>query len=392
MLAPLRDYLRPKDLASSPPLRATKEHYFHRLSTGADPAEPSFKATRWIVPEDANIEHLLDIFTSIDMNVVGPWDASANFMAHLYWHKPRLVVLGPKIEGLPDDHPSKPECLFQLSRLFSSVGNSVEAKRLLVDALKLQRDRGDDIEVAHTLRGISDVNGWLGLCEEGIEQAKEALEIYERLNDVSGQGRVLRELTWLLYYDEQLDAAEEAALRTINLLSGTDDQYEVGDCHRLLGKIHHSKGDTEKAINQFETSIGIASTFNWHHHLFGVNYDLAELFYDEGRFDDAHVHAERAKSHAVNDRYWLGRAMELQAQFWYREGRFEEAKSEALRAAEVYEGIEAVKDVEDCKTILRNIEEKKETPVASEESDFDGIGELLDTRLLPTPTNSSFSA
>ena len=391
MLAPLRDYLCPKDLASSPLLHATKEHYFHRLSAYADLKEFGFKATQWIMSEDGNIEHLLDIFTSIDTNVVGPWDASASFMAHLYWHKPRPVVLGPKIEGLPDDHPSKPECLFQLSRLFSSVGNQVETKRLLVDALKLRRERGDDIDVAATLRDISDANRWLGLCEEGIERAKEALEIYERRNDVLGQVQALLQLAWLLYYDEQLDAAEEAALRTINLLSGTDDQYEVGDCHRLLGNVHHSKGDTEKAINQFETSIGIASTFDWHHLLFWNNYSLAELFFDEGRFDDAHVHIQLAKSHAINDRHQLGRAMELQARFWCREGRFEEAKSEGLRAAEVYEGIGATKDAERCKTNLRDIEEKMKTPVGPRESDFDGIGELLDTTLLLTPVNSLFS-
>jgi hypothetical protein len=52
----------------------------------------------------------------------------------------------------------------------------------------------------------------------------------------------------------------------------------------------------------------------------------------------------------------LGRAMELQAQFWYKEGKFEEARSEALRAVDVYEKIGAAKDVEDCKIILRKIE------------------------------------
>ena len=202
MLAPLRDHLRPKDPASSPLLHATKGNHFDRLSVYVNPDEPGFEDARWITSEDVNVEHLLDIFTSIDANSVDVWDACARFMNHLYWHKPRLVALGPKIEGLPDDHSAKPECLFRLSELFDSVGNHMEGKRLLIHTLKLWRERGDDWEVASTLRFISGADRWLDLYKEGIERAKEALEIYRRLDDTLGQARALQQLAWLLYDDE----------------------------------------------------------------------------------------------------------------------------------------------------------------------------------------------
>ena len=109
MLAPLRDYLRPNDPTSSHLLRTTKECYFSRLSVDLDPNRPGFEKARWIASEDANVEHLLDDFTSIDGNSSDVWGACADFMKHLYWHKPRLAALGPKIERLPDDHPSKPQ-------------------------------------------------------------------------------------------------------------------------------------------------------------------------------------------------------------------------------------------------------------------------------------------
>jgi hypothetical protein len=132
MLAPLRDYLSPKDPKSSSLLCTTKERYFTRMSVKIDPDKPNFEESQWITSEDVNVEHLLDIFTTIDPNSDSVWDACANFMQHLYWHKKRLTILQPKIEGLPDDHNSKPECLFELSRLFYSVGNRVESKRLLL--------------------------------------------------------------------------------------------------------------------------------------------------------------------------------------------------------------------------------------------------------------------
>jgi len=142
MLAPLRNHLCFKDPMSSPLLRTTKERYFARLTKFIGPGRPGFDEAQWIISEDTNVEHLLDVFTVIDAASVVIWDTCAYFMKHIYWHKPRLVVLGPKIEGLPDYHPSKARCLVELSYLFSQVGNNVERKRLLTLSLKLQREGG----------------------------------------------------------------------------------------------------------------------------------------------------------------------------------------------------------------------------------------------------------
>ena len=78
---------------------------------------------------------------------------------------------------------------------------------------------------------------------------------------------------------------------------------------------------------------------------------------NERGFEDAHIHIEQAKSHTVNDTRNLGCAMELHAQIWYQQGKLEETKSEALRASEVYEKLGASKDLEDCRTLLQEIEQ-----------------------------------
>ena len=78
------------------------------------------------------------------------------------------VHIGPKIEGLPDDHCSKPQCLSRLSFLLSAVGNNMEFKRLLICSLEIWRQRGDDLEVAGTLVGVSRANRLLGLRGKGF--------------------------------------------------------------------------------------------------------------------------------------------------------------------------------------------------------------------------------
>ena len=364
MLAPLRDYLSPKDPKISPLLCATK-HYFTRMSVKINPNEPDFRGTRWIVSEDVNIEHLLDVFTTIDTNSDAVWDACTNFIMHLVWHKRRLTILKSKVEGLPDNHRSKPECFLELSRLLGLVGNQVEHKRLLVHSLKLWRERGSDSQVAITLMELSGANRRMGLPKEGIQQAKEALEILGQLGDTARQADCLIKFALLLRSDNQFDAAEEAAFHAIALLPEKGEQHRACRSHRVLGDIYRSKGKTEKAIHHYEVALEIASSFNWHDDLFWVHYSLAGLFRDEGRLADAQVHAEHAKLHTAGSAYYLGYVMELQAIVWYDQHRLEEAKSEALRAADIYDKLGAAKDVEDCRELLRDIEKEMRTPVAS---------------------------
>ena len=358
MLAPLRDYLSPRDPRTSPLLCTTKDHYFSRLRLLGDlePDQPGFKESSWITSEDVNAEHLLNVFTSLDADSEGIWDTCADFTMHLFWHKPRSTVLGPRVEGLADDHHCKPQCLFGLSRLFESLGNHTERKRLLTHVLALERGRGDDDRVAHTLSHLAGANRMLSLHREGVQQLKEALEIYQRLGDAGGQGKCWVYLGRLLLDDRQLDAAEEAGSRAINFFQDEHREYWISDSHRLLGDIHVSKGERGKAIRHFEAAIGIASPFDWHHQLFWTHFSLAELFCQNNEFDDAKFHIEQAKPHAVDNARKLGLTMAQQAEIWYGQGRLEEAKAGMLCALETFEKLGAAVELRWHRPILRNIE------------------------------------
>ena len=356
MLAPIRDYLCPQDPKSSPLLCITKDRYFTRLSVRLDPNGPKFGESRWIVSEDVNVEHLLDVFTSIDMNAPDVWDACAYFMDHLYWRKPRYTVLRSKIEGLPDGHPSKAKCLFHLSLLFGAVGDHSQEKKLLIYTLALYRTWGDNIRIAQTLERLSHANEHLGFLGEGIQQAEEALEMFKQLRDMPGQINCLETLARLLLYDNQLDAAEGVAFRKIDLLQEKGQEFELCQSHHLLGSIYRSKREKGKAIHHYETALSIASHFNWQGELFWIYYAMAKLCYNEHEFDDANAYIEQAKSRTTDSANNLGRGMKLQAEIWYQQRRLGDAKSEALGALEIYERLGAAGDAKSCRDLLRQIE------------------------------------
>ena len=365
MLAPLRDYLRSGDPKSSLLLRTTKDCYFTRMSVNVDPEQPGFKDAQWIASEDVNVEHLFDVFTSVDPDSNNIWDACISFMRHLYWYKPRQVVLRPKIEALPDNHRSKPECLLNLAMLFGLVGNPTESIRLLNHALKLERERWNDDRVALTLWTLSGASQMLGLRKEGIRQAKEALEFYERLGETVQRARCLDQLARLLYDDGQLDAAEEAAVHSIKLLPEEGQEYKVCQSHRTLGNIYGTKGQREKAIHHYEVALGIASAFNWRIPLFWTHFSLAHLFLAEDEPEDAGAHAERAKFHALDNLYYLGRVAHLQARILFHQRRLEDAASEVYRALEIFEKLGALQNLETCRVLLQTIERAARSGVPS---------------------------
>lgn len=65
---------------------------------------------------------------------------------------------------------------------------------------------------SHGTKTTSEFNRYLGL-HEGIQQANDALDIFEWIIETKGLARCLNDLAWLLLGHKRLDAAEDTASR-----------------------------------------------------------------------------------------------------------------------------------------------------------------------------------
>ena len=219
------------------------------MSVHINPKDPGFAKTRWITSETC-----------------------ANFIQQHYWREKRLTILKLKIEGLPDDHRSKPKCLCVLAGLFNSVGSQVECERLRTDGSKLWRGRGRGREVAEVLGFLSDANQMLDRCGEGIKEAVEALEISRQHCNAADRHRTqLDRPRFPVAQRRTARRCEQFASRAVDLSGGRERRTS----NRVLG-------EREKAISHFEVVPGIAS-FGQRYHLFWTRHSLANLF----RLEDA---------------------------------------------------------------------------------------------------------
>ena len=142
---------------------------------------------------------------------------------------------------------------------------------------------------------------------------EETLEIFDQLGEVKGQTQCLNQLVWLFWCRTEIDAAEEATLRAVDLLLAEKGQeFLVCGLHQILGRVYQYKGEKNKAIHHFETALSLASTYNGHDEPFWIHCYLAEVFRREGEFDDANTHTEQANSYAIDYAYKRGRAMQMQ--------------------------------------------------------------------------------
>lgn len=196
----------------------------------------------------------------------------------------------------------------------------------------------------------------MGLGEEGIQQAREAFEILGQHGDTRGQARCLVTLAFSLLQVKQLDAAEEAVTRAMDLYKNHD-QHRLSQCHQILGRIQKSRGDREKAIHHLEASLRIISSVDLRYESSETHLALAILYIEEGKLDDAHAHLEHVESLAGDDMLSLGYAFFHGARVLLERKGFEEGKSGALRALAIFEEIGATRAAELAGRYIRAIEQ-----------------------------------
>jgi hypothetical protein len=223
----------------------------------------------------------------------------------------------------------------------------VEQKRLLTHTLKLERERGNDFGVARALGSLSDANRLLGLYEEGIQQAKEALEIYERLGDTVEQARCLIHLARCCV------SRQSARRRGGSRISRN--RSSPGERPRISGLPISSRswqyisfqGREREGHSPFRGSPRNRIPFQLARSaVLDSSLPGGALFRSKASSTMHTLTSNKpSRTRLITHTTWVARSL-LQARDWYRQRMLEEATSEALRALEIFEKLGAAEDLE----------------------------------------------
>jgi len=119
MLAPLRNHLLPKDPLSAPLLLTTKAQYFARLALITNTyVDLGLSETKWVVSENTNVEHLLDVFTPF--GVLRPACRPILQFIRLRYG---FITLRVQVRALPDSDPRKAVCESSLRQMLLEMEN-----------------------------------------------------------------------------------------------------------------------------------------------------------------------------------------------------------------------------------------------------------------------------
>lgn len=166
--------------------------------------------------------------------------------------------------------------LLMISQAHGRLGDSRTAERIASEVLEMAESLGDPGLLAEALnrRAVSITHRDPAAAHELYQRA---LEIYERLGDVRGQGRAYNNIGLAAHLDGRVAEAESAWAMSIAVARPAGIADVLGAAKLNLGLLAHKRGDYDTARKQFADAMDLlASVKNTEQQLIAL-YNLAHV-------------------------------------------------------------------------------------------------------------------
>jgi tetratricopeptide (TPR) repeat protein len=243
------------------------------------------------------------------------------------------------LDGVSED--GEPRALLSIGLAHLHAGSLEGAQASLERGLDVAAQHGDEILQARLELALATVDRRRGHLARARHRAERALRALGQAGDPGLLVGAHVCLGWI-----KLDAGDpasalwtlEAALRLAGRLP--TDAVLLVDLHTALGEAYRRLGRTEEARGAFGLALQAGEPFQDHHHVAARYLELAAAAAENGAFDEAAEHADRAFGlyHAMAQRRRLAEVHERLGGADLAAGRWEEARhhyrwSIALHAA-----------------------------------------------------------
>lgn len=154
------------------------------------------------------------------------------------------------------------DATLHLGRLKRDLFQEAEALTLMFDALKLYRDIGDSVQIAHSLNDISIVYANSGDNQNSLEYFKQALEIFRQMKDEKGESYALNNIG-ILYQDMgDNTAAKDYYMQSLKIKIKNKDLYGISRGYTNLGSISEDTQSWNEAWEYYRKADSIYNVTN----------------------------------------------------------------------------------------------------------------------------------
>jgi CHAT domain-containing protein/tetratricopeptide (TPR) repeat protein len=147
--------------------------------------------------------------------------------------------------------------LANLGEVQRRTGETEAAFRTLTDALTLLRASAPPVESRRALVLIAGIHRDFGRMREAVAAYREALALYEQVEDTRGQGRAYAALGLLQLRQKDYQEAKHAYARSIELGEPLHDVESLWHAYWGLGQARRATGDLDGAATALERSLSL---------------------------------------------------------------------------------------------------------------------------------------
>ena len=227
---------------------------------------------------------------------------------------------------------------YQIGIAYATLKDYENAIKYLSVAAEYHRNLRNREAYANDLLALGDSLSGIGRIDTSMELLKEALLVYEALDDQPGYIAVLIKTAMILkdngrYVDaiKYLDDAEKRAQKQKDITL-------EGKILMVKGEVYDSSGDYERAFESYVSSFEILKKNNELRSLVTVETDLAILQSELLRFKDAHDNFQQARLiyQVLGEDVDEGRVISNLGKISFEMEKYDDAHNYFMRADEVF--------------------------------------------------------
>ncbi|KAI0291023.1 hypothetical protein B0F90DRAFT_441288 [Multifurca ochricompacta] len=255
-------------------------------------------------------------------------------------------------------------CLREWGNLhyYSRDMESAKQKMLEAEKLCLSMPKVNKHLHASILHELGRIYFLQSLLHEAEDTSQKALEIYQSLNDVIGQGNIHQHLAKVYRRMGKLDKGMASSQKALDCHKASNNSLGQGYSYQRIGEIQLKMGRLKEAEDSFQQALHFHQVAN---SILGQGNDyagLSEVYEDQNNLSQSQISAQKALELyvSVNDSLGQGNAHRQLGNIYYRLGDLDKAEASYRKGLELH---------------------KAETNAIGQGNDFQGLGRVYMKRL-----------